>query len=188
MNRFGRVLFGVVFWCFGACAAQAQDFDDFSDGPQGTKTHTPSGFTCPAKIGTFDRNAVGIRNPAQGSAYCAYSARDGVYGSVQIAPMRGNFDPKTDMAEDFVAAERAGAHFVSETTISSGPQAVLPVYTRLYETARTETLRYRTVFACAVIGAWVVRTTVEYASPRDDAQKEAFIASTYATALDTLGR
>lgn len=171
----------------GLMYAQAADFDVFHDGANGAKVHAVSGFVCPAEIGRFDRDAVGEKSPAAGTDYCAYSARDGVYGTIVLMPMRGDFDPKAAMAPDFVAQEGTGGRFVSESTLPFGPHGELAVYARIYDTTKTEAMRYRTLFACAAVDNWVVRATVEYASPRDEEAKTEFVKAVYDGALKALG-
>jgi hypothetical protein len=73
---------------------------------------------------------------------------------------------------------------IGETIQSVGPKnAALPVYVRNYETARTETVRYRTLFASAAVGSWAVQVTVEYADPRDKDLQAVFLETAYAAAV-----
>ena len=58
--------------------------DTFADGADGAKVHVASGFVCPAKIGAFERDAVGESDPEAGADFCAYAALDGVYGTIRL--------------------------------------------------------------------------------------------------------
>jgi hypothetical protein len=167
-----------------ALLTPAHAADIFTDGPNGTKVHTASGFVCPLKIDGFERDAVGERDPQLHADYCAYSALDGVYASVMLRPLPKNYDPKAMLAADFTIQEGAGGAMIGETIQSVGPKnAALPVYVRNYETARTETVRYRTLFASAAVGSWAVQVTVEYADPRDKDLQAVFLETTYAATV-----
>jgi hypothetical protein len=165
--------------------AHAEDAQGFSDGPNGAMVHVPSGFICPLKIGPFERDATGRRDPDRDSDYCAYSALSGVYGTIIITPLGRTFDPKEGLADEF---PDSGGTVVGETVQPVGtPAASLPVYLRTYETARLESLHYRTLFADAAVGAWSVAVIVEFADPRDREAQTAFLNSVYAAALRELG-
>lgn len=172
---------------FAAAAASAADIDVFKDNAAGDKIHVTSGFVCPLKIGRFDRDAVGEKNPVNDTDYCAYSARDGVYGSIALQPLRGDYDPKALMAEDFISQEGMGGKFISESTLGFGSQNALAVYARIYDAAKNEAMRYRMLMACAAVRNWVVRVTVEYATPRDEELKNDFLKAVYDSALSKLG-
>jgi hypothetical protein len=167
--------------------ALAEDYDVFKDGADGAKVHVASGFVCPLEVGRFDRDAVGERRPAVGSDYCAYSGRDGVYGTIVVMPMHGEFDPKAVMADDFVVQEGTGGKMASESTLNLGPTQALSVYARIYDAAKIEAMKYRTLFACAAVGGWVVEVVVEYADPRDTDAKNEFVKAVYDSALKKLG-
>jgi len=168
-----------------AFPAHAQDLaDSFADGLNGAKAHSASGFVCPQQIGHFERDAVGARDPETGADFCAYSALDGVYGTVTLVPLRGSYDPKAMLAPDFVVQEGTGGRMVGEATQVLDPKNTqLAVYTRTYETAKLETLHYRTQFASAVVGNWAVQVTIEYADPRDNDAQTMFLNTVYAAAV-----
>jgi hypothetical protein len=159
----------------------AQD-DAFVDAPNGAKQHIASTFVCPAQIGRFERDAVGVRDPEREADFCAYSARDGVYGTVTILPLHGEFNPEALLAPDFVVQEGTGGRRSSEGVQNLGPQKNLPVYQRIYDAAKIETMRYRVQFACAVLGGWAIEVTVEYADPRDSGFKDDFVNAVYGAA------
>jgi hypothetical protein len=178
-----------VFACIAsAMAAHAQNAaDSFADGPNGAKVHSASGFVCPQQIGHFARDAVGERDPQAGADYCAYSALDGVYGTVTLVPLRGAYDPKAMLAPEFVVQEGTGGRMVSETTQLLGPKAApLSVYLRTYETTRLESLHYRILFASAAVGPWTVQVAIEYADPRDTDKQADFLNAVYAEAMVNL--
>jgi hypothetical protein len=175
----------VVACMASAMAAHAQDAaDSFTDGAGGAKVHSASGFVCPQQIGHFSRDAVGERDPQAGADYCAYSALDGVYGTVTMVPLRGAYDPKAILAPDFVVQEGTGGKMVGEAPQLLGQKtAPLSVYTRTYETTRLEALHYRILFASAVVGPWAVQVTIEYADPRDTDKEADFLNAVYAEAI-----
>ena len=167
-----------------ALLSPAHAADIFSDGANGIKVHVASGFVCPLKIDAFERDAVGERDPELHADYCAYSALDGVYASVMLRPLPASYDPKAMLAADFTVQEGAGGAMIGETIQSIGPKnAPLPVFVRTYETARTESVRYRTLFASAAVGSWAVQVTVEYADPRDKDLQVSFVETAYASAV-----
>lgn len=165
---------------FSASRAVAQE--DFADA-QGGKLHLASGFLCPAKVATFERNAVGERDPQAGAVYCAYSKLDGVYGTIVLKPVRGSYDARASLAGAFEETQSAGGRMIREQTMRFSPRQVpLEVYARTYETAKLSDTHYRELFTGAAVGNWAVELTVEYADPRDtDAQKE-FLNAVYGEA------
>ena len=171
-----------------AMQASAQDLSDsFADAANGAKAHRASGFVCPQQIGHFERDAVGEFDPQAGADFCAYSALDGVYGTITLAPLHGDYDPKALLAPQFVVQEGTGGRMVGEATQSLGPKtAPLSVYTRTYETAKLEMLHYRIQFASAVVGNWAVQVTIEYAEPRDNDAQVLFLNTVYAEAVAKL--
>ena len=181
-----RIGGALVLMCMAsAVAAHAQDAaDSFADGAGGAKLHSASGFICPQQIGHFERDAVGERDPQAGADFCAYSALDGVYGTITLVPLRGAYDPKAMLAPDFVVQEGTGGRMVGETMQILGQKsAPLSVYMRTYETAKLETLHYRILFASAVVGPWAVQVTIEYADPRDVDKEADFLNAAYAEAM-----
>ncbi len=171
----------------GLTGARAQDNNNgFTDGPNNTTVHEASGFICPLKIATFERDAAGPRDPERGADYCAYSALSGVYGTIIIMPLPATFDPKAILAGEFAVQEGTGGHVIDETVRPVGP-ANLPVYLRTYETARLESLHYRTLFASAAVGAWVVQVILEYAAPRDKEIETDFLNAVYSAAQHEIG-
>ena len=79
-----------------------------ADGKDGAKIHTASGYVCPAKIGLFERDAVGESDPSAGADFCAYSTQDGVYGTIKLTPVSGTYDPKVSLLRDFTEQEATG--------------------------------------------------------------------------------
>jgi len=181
-----RTAWAVVLLCLlSAAPARAQDpTDPFTDGANGAKVHRASGYVCPEQIGHFERDAFGELDPQAGADFCAYSALDGVYGTITLAPLRGAYDPKAMLAPEFVVQEGTGGRMVGEATQTLGPKtAPLSVYTRTYETANLATLHYRVLFSGAAIGSWAVQVTIEYADPRDNDNETDFLNAAYAEAL-----
>ena len=180
--KYAPAALAVLTFTAAACAQDTTNV--FADGPNGEKVHSPSGFVCPAVIGHFERDAVGERDPQAGSDFCAYSGRDGVYGTITLAPLPRSYDPKAMLASEFVVQEGVGGRMVDEATLTLGPKtSPLPVYSRTYETAKLESMHYKTVFTIAAIGSWAVEATVEYADPRDIDLKTDFVSAVYAGAL-----
>jgi hypothetical protein len=176
--------------CAGAIA-QTVAGDQFADGAGGAKVHVASGFVCPAKIGIFERDAVGETNPQTGADFCAYSALDGVYGTITFLPQRGSYDPKQSLADDFAEQQGTGGKEIAEgtTSIATGASSQpLAVYTRSYETAKLEELHYRVTYTGAAIANWAVQTTLEYADPRDTNEAQLFLRAVYAGATAEIGR
>ena len=169
--------------------ASAQDMSDpFVNGANGAKTHTPSGFVCPLHIGVFERDAVGERDPKSLSDFCAYSALDGVYGTVTLVPLHGAFDPEAMLTPEFAVQEGTGSKLIGEETQTLGPtSAPLSVYTRTYETTKVVAQRYRILFSSAAVGNWAVEVTLEYADPHDILIKSDFLNSVYASAIRQIG-
>ena len=162
--------------------------DVFADGANGAKVHEASGFVCPLKIGDFERDAVGERDPETGTDYCAYSALDGVYGSVMLRPAPKEADPKALLDADFAVEEGSGARLLAEWYQPLGAKnAPLQAYLRTYETAHLESQRYITLFASAAVNGWVVQATVEYADPRNKDLQAAFLNVVYAAAAREIG-
>lgn len=167
----------------GALAQAAGDI--FADAPGNAKRHVASGFVCPSRIGIFMRDAVGERDPSTGTDFCAYSALDGVYGTITLAPLSGPYDPKAALAGDFEEQEGTGGRKIAEGPLKLGTASV---YARSYQTSSLESIHYRVQFAAADAGGWGVRVTMEYASPRDDRMEREFLETVYAAAFKTLGR
>jgi len=164
--------------------AQTTDIDAFKDGPDEAKVHAASGFVCPQYIGHFERDAYGERDPSLGSDFCAYSARDGVYGTITLTPLKSAYDPKTALVPEFTEQEGIGGKIVGEKTmLLGGGKAPISVYQRTYETAALETLHYRILFSGGTVGDWALEATVEFATPRDDDAKQLFLDAVYAEAL-----
>lgn len=146
-------------------------------------THA-SGFVCPPKIGTFERDAAGLRDAGSGADYCAYSARSGIYGTVIIRTLPSPFDPKSVLAPEFRVQEGTDGHLIDETMQKI---AALPVYTRVYETARLQSRQYRTLYASAAVGAWSVTVIVDYAHPQDQDMASTFLTAIYGEAVKDIG-
>ena len=167
---------------FAPFSASAQDNGNvFTDTANNAKVHAASGFVCPAKVGLFVRDAAGERDPKTGTVYCAYSALDGVYGTIVLAPLGGPYDPKSALVPDFLEQEATGGKKIAERSAMLG--GARGVYTRIYETTSLEDLHYRVLFAASAVGNWAVQVTMEYASPRDDAIQQNFLNAVYAEAL-----
>lgn len=158
--------------------------DVFADAANNAKIHVPSGFVCPSKIGIFDRDAVGERDPKVSSDFCAYSALEGVYGTIVLTPLNGPYDPKTALVPEFQEQEATGGKVIGEKTGKFGGATV---YTRSYGTSNLGDVHYRVQFAASAVGQWAVQVTMEYASPRDDAVKQDFLNAVYDEALHRLG-
>jgi hypothetical protein len=170
-----------------ATPALAQTADPFADGKDGAKVHTASGFVCPAMIGPFERDAADENDVQTGANICSYSALDGVYGTIVLAPLTGPYDAANALAPAFVEQEGTGGKKIAEGTITLGPKsAPLTIYTRSYRTARAESLEYRIAFTGAAVKNWAVQATVEYADPRDTALEQEFLGAVYADALKNI--
>lgn len=174
----------VMALLLGPATAHAQDGDVFSDAANNAKVHAASGFVCPGKIGMFERDAVGARDPETNADFCAYSALDGVYGTITLQRLSGPYDPKTALTPDFIEQQGIGGKIIGEGTARLGlPGATLSVFTRAYETTSLEDLHYRTLFSASAVGNWAVQVTLEYATPRDDAVEKDFLNAVYAEAV-----
>ena len=172
--------------CLAAPAfAQTTDIDTFKDaGADQDKVHSASGFVCPLFIGHFERDAYGERDPSAGSDFCAYSAIDGVYGTITLTRLKAAYDPKTALAPEFAEQEGIGGRLIGERTMAIGAGAnPISVYSRTYETAALETLHYRIQFASGTVGDWAVEATVEFATPRDDDKQRDFLNAVFTEAL-----
>jgi hypothetical protein len=182
----GRVSIFVLGLLCGAPAWAQESADTFSDrGDDGAKVHV-SGFACPQRIGPFDRNAVGEADPEKNEEFCAYSALDGLYGTITLQPLNGGYDPKSSFADDFREQEATGGKRLVETSVRLNGSP-LAIYTRTYRTARAEALEYRIVFAGAAVRNWIVQVTVEYADPRDTQTEAEFLRTVYAAAEREIG-
>ncbi len=172
----------------GAAFAQTTDIDTFKDTGDQAKLHA-SGFICPLFIGHFQRNAYGERDPSRGTDFCAYSAIDGVYGTITLTPLKTAYDPKTALAQEFAEQEGIGGKLIGERTMNiGGGVPPIAVYPRAHETAALETLHYRILFSTGTIGAWAIEATVEYATPRDDQKQRDFLNAVYAEALTHIAK
>jgi len=181
-------------WCIALTApaadAQVVAGDVFTDGKDGAKVHAASGFVCPAKIGLFERDAVGESDPESHADFCAYSALDGVYGTIKLSPVVGNYDPKQSLAADFAEQEATGGKKIAESDVSlstNAKAAPLAVFTRSYETARLEDLHYRVLFSGVAVKSWAVEATIEFAEPRDTKFEQEFLQAVYAAAQSQIG-
>ncbi len=165
--------------------AQDANTEAFVDARDGAKLHSASGFACPAKIGLFERDAVGEADPQNGADFCAYSALDGVYGTIKLTPLGAPYDAKTSLAAGFIEQEGTGGKRIAEGIAHLPAKAgalPLSVYTRTYETAKLEDLHYRVVFAGAQFKNWAVEAIIEYADPRDTPVEDQFLHAVYAAA------
>jgi len=175
----------IVFIGCLAPAAFAQDAntDPFTDTHDGGKLHTASGFVCPARISAFERDAVGEADPETHTDFCAYSARDGVYGTIKLVPLAGPYDAQSALAPDFAKTESLGGKRVADgpAMLAAKPQPLV-VYARTYEIAKLDQFRYRVMFSGAQFGNWAVETTIEYADPRDTGVENQFLHAVYAMA------
>jgi hypothetical protein len=152
-----------------AASAQVVAGDTFADGKDGAKVHVASGFVCPAKIGLFERDAVGETDPSAGADFCAYSTLDGVYGAIQ----EGTVGKKVAEGDVTVAAVHGGTP--------------LTIYTRTYESAKLEDLHYRVLFAGVAVKNWAVESTIEFAEPRDTPLEKDFFHAVYDAAQTQVG-
>jgi hypothetical protein len=181
MKRLGPIgLVSLALLTMAGGAHAQSGGDTFSDRDDGARVHV-SGFVCPARIGPFERDAVGEYDPEQNEDFCAYGALDGVYGTITLQPLSGAYDPKAAFAGDFDQQDATGGKRLAEQNVRLGglPPAI---YTRTYRTSRAEGLDYRIVFAGAAVRNWVVQATIEYADPRDTEQEAEFLRAVYAAA------
>lgn len=160
---------------------QAVAGDAFADGKDGAKVHVASGLICPAKLGLFERDAVGEFDPESHVDFCAYSALDGVYGTIRITLVTAGYDPKASLAHDFAEQEATGGKKIGESRLNVALRGAQPlsVYTRSYETAELEELHYRVLLAGAEVKTWAIETTIEYAAPRDAGVEKEFLDAVY---------
>jgi hypothetical protein len=172
----------------GAGSAQTVAGDVFEDRSDGAKVHVASGFVCPAKIGAFERDAVGESDPQAQVGFCAYGALDGVYGTIKLIPLHGAYDAKQSLDSDFAEQEGTGGKPVAEGNINVASGTPLMAYARTYETAKLEDLHYRVLFTGAAIGNWAVETTIEFAEPRDVPDELGFLHAVYAAARTGIGK
>jgi hypothetical protein len=174
-------VFAAAFVLAAAGGALAADTNaqPFVDGTKDSRVHSASGFICPLKIGTFERDAAGQADQQSGADFCAYSALDGVYGTITLTPLTGTYDAKASLADDFAVQEGTGGKKVAEGVVKLAP---LEIFTRSYETSRLADLHYRVLFAGASVGNWAVETTIEYAEPRDKADQRDFLEAVYRAA------
>lgn len=189
-----NILLGAAAWLVpvspAPVRAQVVAGDTFSDGKDGAKVHVASGFVCPAKIGLFERDAVGESDPSAGADFCAYSTQDGVYGTIKLSPVAGNYDPKISLARDFAEQEATGGKKIFDGELgqpAKNATTPLAIYSRSYETSKLEDLHYRVLFAGAQVKTWAVEAIVEYADPRDASLKQEFLRAVYAEAQSAIG-
>jgi len=179
-----RITLAMLLLTLAPAVAQTTDIDTFKDGPDEAKVHAASGFVCPQFIGSFERDAYGERNPQIGADFCAYSARDGVYGTITLTPLTAPYDPKTALASEFVEQEGTGGKLVGERTVTlGGGKTPIAVYQRTYETAALESDHYRILFSSGTFGNWALEATVEFVTPRNDEQERQFLDAVYTQAL-----
>jgi hypothetical protein len=180
-----RALLPLLLALLPSVAVAQQSADTFTDRDDGAKVHV-SGFVCPARIGFFERDAVGEYDPEHNEDFCAYGARDGVYGTITLSPLNNGYDPKAAFADDFGEQEATGGKrlFEKQVRLNGSP---LSIYTRSYRTARAEALEYRILFAGAAVKNWVVQVTVEYGDPRDAQTESEFLQAVYGAAERDIG-
>ena len=179
----------VLAFASGA-SAQIVAGDTFADGKDGAKVHSASGFVCPSRIGSFERDAVGETDPEAHSDFCAYSALDGVYGTIKLTPLQGSYDPKQSLAGDFAEQEATGGKKIADSEVNlaaAGNAAPLTVFTRSYETSKLEDLHYRVLFAGVAVKSWAVEATIEFAEPRDTKYEREFLEAVYAAEQSEIG-
>jgi hypothetical protein len=187
MGSMGRASFSILLIVLSVSPALAQSAGDtFSDRNDGAKAHV-SGFVCPERIALFERDAVGEADPEQQADFCAYSALDGVYGTITLQPLNGGYDPKAAFADDFREQESTGGKRISDKTVKI-EDTPLTVFTRTYRTARAESLEYRILFSGAVVKNWIVETTIEYGDPRDAKEEAQFLQTVYTAAEKQIGQ
>jgi hypothetical protein len=187
-NRVALPLLASALVFAGGASAQTTDIDAFKAAKDEAKVHV-SGFVCPLFIGHFERDAFGERSPSRKSDFCAYAARDGVYGTITLTPLTGAYDAKIALASEFTEQEGIGGKLIGEKTLSIGPREMpISVYTRTYETAALETLHYRILFSGAAVGNWELEATVEFATPRDDENQREFLNTVFTEALTHIAK
>ncbi len=159
----------------------------FRDGPHDGRIARASGFVCPDRIGPYIRDAAGQSSVSQKRVFCSYYALDGIYGTVRILPLDGQFDGPGLLAGQFSQEAGSGGRVVAQKNLSfAAAGRVLPVFSRTYETSHLENLHYRVSYASAPIRGWVVEVISEYASPRDDATKTVFLDWVFGPGLAAL--
>jgi hypothetical protein len=179
----------LLFAILAVTPALAQTADPFSDGKDGAKVHTASGFVCPEKIGNFERDAADENDVQTGADICSYAALDGVYGTIVLVPLTAPYDAVNALSPAFEEQEGTGGKKIAEGTLTLGSKsAPLAVYMRSYRTAQAESLDYRTIFTGAAVKNWAVQATVEYADPRDTAEEQQFLSAVYADALKNIAQ
>lgn len=186
-----RAVAGMTLLLTSGAYAQTASGDQFADGANGAKVHLTSGFVCPARIGAFERDAVGESDPETAADFCAYSALDGIYGTITLTPLHGAYDPKLWLADDFAEQEGTGGKQIAEGAVEIAARnraTPVSVYTRTYETAKLEDLHYRVTYTGAAMGNWVVQTTLEYAEPRDTNETRLFLHAVYAGAQSEIAK
>jgi hypothetical protein len=175
INRFFMALFAALL----VSPAIAQTAGDvFTDGKDDARIHK-SGFVCPLRIGTFERDAAGQSDIDTGADFCSYAALDGVYGTITLIPLTGTYDPRTSMVQQFTEQEQTGGRKIAEGDVKLGGQTV---YARTYETSKLEDLHYRVTFAGEGINGWAVEVTTEFADPRDTPEQKDFLDAVYEAA------
>lgn len=184
--RAGGIALLVAVIAAGSVSAQP-GADVFIETQSGDKIHTASGFVCPHAIGNFIRDAAGETDPETQTVTCNYSTLDGIYASVTLVPLKGGYDPKASLAPQFDQQEATGGKMAWQGTAKIGKKA-LSVYVRVYQTAKLEELKYIVLYSGAVVKNWAVEATVEYADPRDKAEKDTFLNSIYDAALAQIGK
>ena len=75
MGRMKGFLTVAIAALLSSVASAQQSADTFTDRDDCARVHV-SGFVCPARIGFFERDAVGEYEPAHNEDFCAYGARD----------------------------------------------------------------------------------------------------------------
>lgn len=179
------ILCAVLF--AGAAHAQSAGVDVFTDGKDDAKVHTGSGFVCPHTIGPFVRDAASETDPERQTVSCSYSTQDGVYGIVTLVPLHDGYDPKASLAPQFEQQQATGGKMVWQGTVKIG-KPPLAIYSRIYQTAKLEELKYSVLFSGSVVKNWAVETTIEYADPRDTPEKTIFLNAVYEAALAEIGK
>lgn len=177
-----RISFVALLSMLSTGAHAQGNADAFTDGANGAKVHVGSGFVCPAKINGFERDAVGETDPGQHVDFCAYSALDGVYGTVTLRRLSGPYDAKAALAPQFAEQEGIGYKKIAEDDLKferTKGEAPLLVYTRAYETASLADRHYRILYSSAVLGNWALETAIEYADPHDAQLKQDFLETVY---------
>ena len=159
----------------------------FRDGPHDGRIARASGFVCPDRVGPYIRDAAGQTGVSQKKVFCSYYALDGIYGTVRILPLHGQFDGPGLLAGQFSQEAGSGGKVVAQKTFSfSAAGRMLSMFSRTYENSHLENLHYRVNYASAPVRGWVVEVISEYASPRDDATRTVFLDWVYGPGLAAL--